>query len=190
MKRGFKTQAEKQAIEVRQSLSLRPWERLPAARLAQELNVEVIEPGRVDGLTQDQLQVLLQTRSEEWSAVTLLTEEGTHLVIENPSHSTKRKEATLLHELAHILRKHRPAAFSSIEGLGVVIRGYDQEQEDEADFLGRCLHLPKPLLNFCLNRSYTAEQISDYAHASVELVKFRLNISGVLAIRRRLAAIS
>lgn len=188
MKRGFKTQAEQQAIDVRKQLSLRPWERLPAARLAEELKVEVIDPNRIIGLSGDQLSVLLQTRADEWSAATLLTEEGTYLVIENPSHSTKRREATLLHELAHLLRKHRPAAFSPITGIGVLIRGYDQEQEDEADFLGRCLHLPKPLLNFCLNQHYTNEQISDYAHASVKLVQMRLNLSGVLAIRRRMAA--
>lgn len=188
MKRGFKKRAEERAIQLRQQLSLQPWDRLASTKLALELGVDIVDPEQILGLTPEQLAILLELRADEWSAVTLVTDERKHLVIENPSHGPKRREATRMHELAHIILQHRPSAFDQIEGLGVIVRGFDQEQEDEADWFGRCIHLPKPLLSYCLNRGHTPEQMSDYCNASPELVRLRLNMSGVLAIRRRMRA--
>lgn len=91
-----------------------------------------------------------------------------------------------MHEMAHIICGHKPTGFTDAGELGVLIRGHNQDQEDEADCLGRCLHLPKPVLGWCLNRGYTHEQISTHCKASHELVRLRLNTSGVLHVRRRM----
>lgn len=89
--------------------------------------------------------------------------------------------------MGHLLCGHSPSAFVEVPGLGVLTRGYQRDHEEEADWLGRCLQLPKPVLGFCLNRDWTVEQISEQFVASEELVNYRLNKSGALLIRRRLA---
>lgn len=186
MKRGFKSRAEELAKAVRAKLGLKPYERLPSERLAEDLKVKFIAPADIPGMTPEMVQQLLGPGSSEWSAVALRID-GQCIVIENTNHSVKRRESTRLHELAHLLLEHKMSAFIDVPGLGVLTRGYDREQEEEADWLGRCLHLPKPVLGFCLNRNYSEEQISDTFMASMDLVRYRLNKSGVLLIRRRLA---
>lgn len=185
MKWGFKTWAEKQAEHWRREVNLQPWEPLPSATLADRLKVKIICPRQVEDLGQQLQDLLLGERATEWSAVTIGID-SRHLVIENSSHHANRREATRMHEMAHIICGHKATGFQKIEGLGVLMRGYDKDQEDEADWLGRCLHLPKPLLGWCLNRNYTHDQISSHCTASLDLVRLRLNTSGVLLIRRRM----
>lgn len=186
MKRGFKSQAEDRAVAIRHELGLHPCARLPSEKLAEKLRVRFVSPADIPGMTPEMLNQLLQVGSSEWSAVAIKIESET-LVIENTSHSPKRRESTRFHEMSHLLCGHRPSAFVEVPGMGVLTRGYQQDQEDEADWLGRCLHLPKPVLGFCLNRGWPVERISEEFLASHELVNYRLNKSGALMIRRRLA---
>lgn len=186
MKRGFKSKSEVLAKEVREKLGLKPWQRLTSKSLAEDLGFTIISPSQVPGMTEEMIHCLTVANSNEWSAVTLEDDFG-FLMIENPAHSLKRRESTRMHELAHVLCKHEPTALSDISGLGFATRAYDKDQEDEADWLGRCLHLPKPVLGYCLNRGWTVSKISDEFVASESLVNYRLNKSGVLTVRRRMA---
>lgn len=186
MKRGFKSQAEDRAVAIRRELGLHPCARLPSERLAEKLGVQFVAPAGIPGMTPDMLAQLLQIGASEWSAVAIRFEKST-LVIENTSHSPKRRESTRFHEMSHLLCGHTPSAFVEVPGMGVLTRSYQQDHEDEADWLGRCLQLPKPVLGFCLNRDWPVEQISKEFLASEDLVNYRLNKSGALLIRRRLA---
>jgi hypothetical protein len=185
VKRGFKSWAEKQAEHWRREVSLQPWQLLPSETLAERLKVKFICPRTIDGFPTDLRDLLLGPRATEWSAAAFAVN-AHYVVVENTTHSIERREATRMHEMAHIICGHKPTGFSDAGELGVLIRGHDQDQEDEADCLGRCLHLPKPVLGWCLNRGYTHEQISTHCKASMELVRLRLNTSGVLHIRRRM----
>lgn len=183
MKRGFKTWAEKQAVFWRREVNLEPWALLPSLTLAARLKVKIIGPDEVEGLSAAGRQLLLNGRATEWSAVTITIQGTRHVIIENSAHSPKRRESTRMHEMAHIICGHKPQGFQSVDGL--VLRQFDKEQEEEADWLGRCLHLPRPVLGWCLNRNLTHQQISDHCTASEELVRYRLNASGALIVRRR-----
>ena len=108
MKHGFKSWAEREAIHLRRQESLAPWDPLPSEFLAKRLNSVIIGPREVAGLSKAQLDVLLDGCASEWSAVTVQTELGGHVIIENTSHSPKRRETTRFHEMAHIIRGHRP----------------------------------------------------------------------------------
>lgn len=185
MKRGFKTWAEKQAVFWRHEVDLEPWALLPSLTLAGRLKIKIISPTEVEGLSAASRDLLLNHRSTEWSAVTITFLDSRHVVIENTAHTSKRRESTRMHEMAHIICGHKPQGFEAVGDLGLVLRRFDREQEDEADWLGRCLHLPQPVLGWCLNRNYTHQQISDHCKASEELVCYRLNTSGALIIRRR-----
>lgn len=186
MKHGFKTWAEKQAIYWRKELNLSAWQRLPADVLARKLEVKIMGPLEIEGISPAQLKLMLETRSDEWSATTLVAKDGTTVLLENTSHSDGRQEATRFHELAHLICKHECSGIRIIDG-GFPLRKFDKEQEDEADWLGHCLHLPAPLLHWCLNRGYTTAQIAEHCTASTQLVTYRLNKTGVNIIRSRMA---
>jgi Zn-dependent peptidase ImmA (M78 family) len=179
--------AERKAIDLRRQEGLAPWSPLPSETLAKRLNTRIIGPRDVGGLSEDKILVLLGTCSREWSAVTIRTEQGCHVVVENTTHSPLRRESTRFHELAHIICAHRPTGFQSIPGVGILLRSFDPEQEQEADWLGQCLHLPRPALGWCLNYEFSMEKISQTYVASEQLVRYRLNKTGLLIIRKRMA---
>ncbi|OQP53499.1 ImmA/IrrE family metallo-endopeptidase [Niastella populi] len=59
------------------------------------------------------------------------------------------------------------------------MRYYCEEQEEEAKYLGGCLQIPRAGLLWATKKSMSIEQISEYYVASIDMVKYRLNISGV-----------
>lgn len=63
--------------------------------------------------------------------------------------------------------------------MGGFLRNLDVEQENEAEWLGSCLQLPRPALIYSLKRSMTIEQIAEYYNCSNDMVQYRINITGV-----------
>jgi Zn-dependent peptidase ImmA (M78 family) len=57
---------------------------------------------------------------------------------------------------------------------------YNAEQEQEAKFLGACLQISRPGLQWAVKEGLTNEEMSNHFNASLEMVRFRLNTSGVL----------
>jgi hypothetical protein len=64
------------------------------------------------------------------------------------------------------------------------LRYYNPHHEEEAKYLGGCLQIPKPGLLWKLKEECTEEEISDYFFASVDMVKYRMNILGIRKFRR------
>jgi Zn-dependent peptidase ImmA (M78 family) len=62
------------------------------------------------------------------------------------------------------------------------MRNYDAEQEEEAKCLGSTLQLAKPGLLWARKRNMSYEDISDYFNASVNMVKYRMNITGIAKV--------
>ena len=79
-----------------------------------------------------------------------------------------------MHEIAHIICEH-PTANSGINGS---LRSYDEEQEEEARYMGGCLQITRAGLLWALRRRMTKEQIAKHFLASVDLVRYRQNVTG------------
>ena len=105
--RGFKTWAEREAVEWRRDLGLRPHSPLAACVLAVGLGVSVMAPSGFPGMTKEILATLARHR-DSWSAFTLPARDR-HIVVLNPWHSPARQESDLMHELAHIYIGHSPS---------------------------------------------------------------------------------
>ena len=105
--------------------------------------------------------------------------EGVKLIVHNDYHSAKRQQSNLMHELAHIILKHQISEEAAKLCFLYGLHYFNAEQENEAKFLGACLQITRPGLLWALKKEYTIEQISDYFNASIEMVQFRLNKSGV-----------
>jgi Zn-dependent peptidase ImmA (M78 family) len=84
-----------------------------------------------------------------------------------------------MHELAHNICGHETSKSQQINGLGLLLREYNEEQEKEAEWLGSCLQLPRKALVWALNKKMSYEEISEYFQASEDMVRFRINTTGV-----------
>ena len=174
MKRGFKTQAEQQARDYRQALAIRDSQPLPAKSLAEHLGIHVMTPDEIPGL--DPLHSgWLSNRDSKWSAgAVVIPEQDRVFIVHNSTHSRSRQESDIMHEIAHIICEH-PTANSGINGS---LRSYDEEQEEEARYMGGCLQITRAGLLWALRRRMTKEQIAKHFLASVDLVRYRQNVTG------------
>ena len=149
-------------------------EYLSSRKLAKHLNVNVISPANVKGLTTIEISKLLNF--DVWSAVTLTYDES-HIIILNNGHSPVRQESDLFHELAHILCKHEMSGFIKVGEF--LLRNYDQDQEDEAEWLGGCLHIPRKALEWAFSNNIPPYQIANQYYASESMLMYRINKTGI-----------
>ena len=182
--RGIKTDAENAAALFRQRLGIPAAGRLEALRAARSLGVRVLFPHQFPSIPSEVIGELENGGAGKWSAVFLpLPAPAGPLIINNRLHSEGRQEANIFHELGHYLCQHEPDGIELIHGFP--IRTFSEEKEAQADIVGQALHLPKAALFLAVRRRLTqAEVCSEYC-ASNELVRYRMNISGVAKIVSR-----
>ena len=184
-RRGFKTEAENISVQHRKKLSLNDHDPLSAFDLALHLKLEIWTPDQIPGITPQHLTSLIHPPgSDHWSAITLGTTDAASAIIYNTSHSESRIQSDIMHEIAHVLLGHKMEEIDT--SLGLPLRKYDQTQEDEAEWLGGCLQLPKTaLLKYYVYKNCTVEQIAETFKASVAMTKYRIGVSGVAVIKSR-----
>ena len=183
LKRGFKSKAEKLAIDYREKLGIQVWSPMCAFKLAKYLNVAVYNA--IDILpNSNELQMLCGEigKVSEWSALTMVTEKQNKIIIHNPYHTSARQQSNVMHELAHIICEHKRSYDDYNFNIPFGMRIFDKEQEEEANCLGSTLQIAKPGLFWAKKRNLTYEQIALHFNASVEMVKYRMSISGVSKI--------
>ncbi len=185
-RRGFKSEAENLSIYYRKKLSLNDHDPLSAFDLALHLNLDIWSPDQIPGIAPQHLSTLVNPPgSEHWSAITLGITDVPSTIIYNTSHSESRIQSDIMHELAHVLLGHKMEEIDT--SLGLPLRKYDQSQEDEAEWLGGCLQLPKAaLIRYYVYKNYSIEQIAQTFKASIQMTKYRVGVSGVSVIKTRL----
>lgn len=181
MKRGFKSEAEKISVSFRAELKLASSSPLSMRKLAGHLGIMVAKPSKVPGLPENHLQTLCNGSRSGWSALCMKIPTG-HLILYNESHSIARQESDLAHEIAHVIRQHKPENFVEVAQGVQLLSGYDKEQEAEAEWLGSCLQLPKDALVNSMFRGLSVSKIAELFGASEAMVNFRLNSSGAKRI--------
>lgn len=178
MRHGFKTWAEKTATEYRRRVGLAPFSPLSALRLATTLGVFVIGPADVPGLSNDMIESLLGEGQDVWSAVTIIAGERT-IIVHNTAHGDTRRESDLMHELAHLICKHKPTRIEPVGKFPWALRTFDPDQEKEAEWLGGCLQIPRDAILFLAKRGYDNTSIAEHFGASEDMARFRRNMTGV-----------
>ena len=168
MRRGFKTWAERKSAEMRAALRLPGHSSLSAMLLAQHLELIVIDPAQLTGISSTVPHELLVTSSECWSAVTIPTEAGT-IIVHNTRHAPTRQESNLMHEIAHVICEHRGATVQCSGKLPWATRTYDEDEREEAIWLGGCLQIPRTGLMWALNREMENQAIAAHFGASEAL---------------------
>lgn len=178
MRRGFKSQCERQSVEIRRQLGLSPSDPLSGNDLAQKQGVVVWSAKDIEKLPEDQLAQLLGPGRHEWSGFTIRLGER-HLIVLNPTQSMRRQNSVITHELAHIMLGHRLADALITAGGHLVPTTYDSEQEEEAAWLGATLLLPRPALLTMRYRRMGDEDAATYFGVSLDLLQWRIRMTGI-----------
>ncbi|GGB64296.1 hypothetical protein GCM10007424_00200 [Flavobacterium suaedae] len=114
-----------------------------------------------------------------WSALTMVTKEGNQIIIHNDFHNPPRQQSNIMHEIAHIVCNHKIESVNYPFPIPLGMRDFNKEQEDEAIYLGATLQLSKPCLLWSIKKKLSITAISEEYNASEEMVRFRLNITGL-----------
>lgn len=177
--RGFKSWAERTSANIRQELGLAPHDGLDVFKLAELLDVTVLTPTDIPGLSVDVLDQLGRKDPFGWHAVSLVLPEGRILLIYNPRKSAGRKASDIAHELAHIILEHKPSTVILSQNGSFAMRSYDQKQEDEANWLAWSLLLPREALIRAMREGRSIDDTAGFYGVSTQLVSYRLGVTGV-----------
>jgi len=177
LKRGFKTQAEKSAVEARKVLGVSPIGKLDPWLYAEHLEVIILDFEELD-LSDASVRQLTASDEGSWSAMTL-EEAGIRAILLNPAHAVTRQANDLMHELAHIELKHTPARVEVSPSGIFLLSDYSDDQEQEADWYAGTMLLPRDALIHHRSRSQSATDIAKIYGVSEALCEWRLRMTGV-----------
>jgi Zn-dependent peptidase ImmA (M78 family) len=125
----------------------------------------------------DRLQ-LTHTDGKSWSALTLRIRTR-HLIVYNSTQTAPRINSVIMHELAHIALGHELHSAQVSEDGHLIPSNFNQEQENEADWLGGTLLLPRPALMRIRRERLTDVEAMSRFSASEEMLKWRIKMTGV-----------
>lgn len=187
MRRGFKAACERTAADQRQEIGLRPKDPLDPEELAQHLGVTVWRPEDVPDFAPDSLRQLVEEDADSWSAVTLQVA-SSKLTIVNSTHAPTRQRSDLAHELSHLILGHRPSRIDvSDQGL-LVLSTFEGDEEEEASWLSGALLVPRDGLMQAYRQQRDESCLAEHFGVSLQLLKWRLNATGVAVQARRAGA--
>lgn len=178
LQRGFKARCENMSLQVRKELGLQSNDPLAAPILAKHLGVQLFNPTEIKGLLPQNLALLLGKEKESWSAVTISFDE-IDVIIHNSSHSKARQASNIMHELSHIMINHEPSTIFLSQNGQIILRNYNQDQEDEAAWLAGCLLLPRESLVYIRRKRISDFEACKKYGVSRTLLKYRMNVTGV-----------
>src|SRR5688500_14650443 len=108
LRRGFKTEANDLALEVRAELRLNPHSPLCPFALAENLCIPVLTLKTLEAMDPGvsySVQALLRDHRSAFSAITVF-HGPKRCIVHNDSHAPVRRRANVAHELAHALLHH------------------------------------------------------------------------------------
>ena len=173
---GSVRQIERSGIRIRNFAGLTLYEELNPFLLAENLGMKVINITSVPNLSAKNVQTLLINKAMEWSGASSgVLDDGSVLIVLNPSQSRLRQRATLMEEICHVLLGHQRDSLS-LDQKG---RTYHSNQESEAYAVGAAALLPYVAL-----KKYRAQGLSDTDIASLfkvsrSLVNYRFKITSL-----------
>lgn len=182
LRRGFKTEANQIAIEVRKELGLPPHAPLCPWSLAEHLAVPVLALGDLSSARPelaDHVDYLTHRHPEVFSAITVFSGHR-RLIVHNEAHALTRQRSDLAHEIAHALLLHPPHPPFCTNFARVL----DQVLEEEAGWLGPTLLVPNQAASWVMSSGLSDVDAAGHFGVSLQLMQFRLGVSGARKIAR------
>lgn len=170
MVRGFKAQANRIAVEIRERLDLCAWAPLDPLAVCEYFEIDVIPLCRFG----DAVRHFTHIERNAFSAVTIPC--GlTRAIVHNDFHHPDRQRSNLMHELAHGFLGHPPCAAFDCDGE----RNYNGGVEAEASFLAGALLISNEAAWHIVRSGLTGVARGMYG-VSQKMLDYRLRVSGAL----------
>ena len=126
----------------------------------------------------EDVSILSDSADNSWAALTMRI--GTeNLIVYKPTPSSGRRNNVIMHELAHIILGHDLSDACILSDGSLVPGNFDQDQEDEADWLAGTLLLPRPALISIRRRRLPDSVACDHYLVSREMLTWRIRMTGV-----------
>jgi len=176
LRRGFKADAERLAIDVRAELGLGVLDPFDCIELCKRLGVPVLTVPELmsAGASQRSIRCLLLPNAR-FSALTVAA--GTRrLIVYNPAHPAGRRANSLAHELSHILLEHPLLPALGNGGC----RLWNSTLEGEADWQAGALLVPRDSALEWMRSNGSVEEGAIQFGVSQALFQWRVNQTGVI----------
>jgi hypothetical protein len=176
MRRGFKTQARRLALELRAELGLGAYEQFDPYALATEYGIPIFalsDLGR-DPEARSAAAHYTESGSATFSAA-LVPIGSNRFILDNDGHDPKRRRNSVSHEMSHLILEH---AFGQVLLTADGYRPFSPENEDEANCLGGELLIPYTAAERAARLDWNDEQVADAYDVSIPLARMRMNLSG------------
>ena len=181
LRRGFKTEANAIAQDIRRELRLGPTAALDPWRLAEHLEIPVVPLSALRDESPAVVRHFCRVDPSAFSAVTVF-DGSARVIIHNDSHSRGRQSSNVAHELSHGLLLHPPKP--ALDGSGC--RDWDKEAEAEANWLAGALLIPDEAAMLVARRGLTTVEAAQIYGVSEQMARFRLNVTAaVIRVQRR-----
>lgn len=172
-RRGFKTEANDIAREVRLELGLSPMDPLDPRVLAHYLEIPIRPLSSMREYASFAVHQFSSVDISAFSAVTIFHGRERH-ILHNDFHNSGRQASNLAHELAHALLHHPPTPALNDQGS----RNWEKGVEDEANWLGGALLVSEEAALTIVRKRLSHSQAAKLYQVSEEMIRFRLNVTG------------
>lgn len=174
LRRGFKAEAERKAVEIRTALGLKSHEPVDLRAVAHTKGVAIVLAS--DLVEVSRLEEIERLQAYAFSACTFEIKERLFIVV-NPLHSENRQNSDIAHELAHVILEHKLTEIRELAG--TPFRTCMADQEEEANTFAGTLLLPRPLLIKTAKVGKSWEDLVDQYSVTTSMARYRWNATGV-----------
>jgi len=173
LRRGFKSEANAIAREIRHELGLKLVDPLDPRLLAAHLEIPIVPLSEFRAAAPPAVSHFLTHDKSSFSAVTVFRGPA-RLIVFNDGHTDGRQASDLAHELSHGLLLHPPVRALDHRGC----RDWDAEKEEEANWLAGALLISDEAAIAIAQAELSLDEAARKYGVSRPMVQFRLNVTG------------
>ncbi|PRX45357.1 Zn-dependent peptidase ImmA (M78 family) [Prauserella shujinwangii] len=180
LRHGFKAEARRLALEVREEMGIGILAPLDPYALAELYGIEVHDL-RHPSLPRAAVRHLTEVRPGAFSAALVAVGTGS-VIIENHAHDPVRRRSTIAHEMAHVLLEHE---FGLLLTEDETCRGGSRTVEREAAELSGELLIPCAAARVAAFRRWTDTTVARHFRVSRRMARWRMNATGARTVAQR-----
>ncbi len=181
LRRGFKANANRISLRLRQSLGLGPEAPIDLTHIAARLNIRIVCLTEFADEYPAAVRQLTVIDEGAFSAATLPLGSGKRIIIHNDRHDPGRQSNSIAHELAHVLLGHRFTLPIDASGC----RNGDRELEEQANWLGPTILISNEAAMHIVRIGMDTGTACNLYKVSPTLLRMRINASGATTRIRR-----
>ncbi len=183
MRRGFKEEAKRLAVEIRGEIGLDAHAPLDPLILAREYGIEVYPLAELAlyGCSDAALSYFSNDEVATFSAALIPIGTG-KVILDNDNHAPTRRRSSIAHEMAHVVLEHQfTSAILGPDGC----RAVDNEIEEEAEWFSGELLITYAAAVLLAKRGASDVEVANRYGVSPRRAAMRMNASGARTIATR-----